>query len=277
MVACGVEHAKPGAIAQPEHAHFWTGEALLDDDRRPCVAKASLVEARGERTFSIARRVADDHSLAQREPIGFDHACTAELRDEGAQSASVTGAAGRPSRCRDPGFVHEPFGERLRRLDACRGGRRAEDGDAAAQAGIGDTCRGGGIGTDDDEVRMLLDCERGHRSCVGHLDTHVLGDGGGTAVARSTDDIDAVILRARPGQRMFPAAATDDEHPRHADHSHSMVEGGLLEMSYTTRLTAGTSLTMRRLMTPRTSYGTLAQSAVIPSSLSTMRTATTFA
>ncbi len=36
-------------------------------------------------------------------------------------------------------------------------------------------------------------------------------------------------------------------------HSHSIVAGGLLLMSYTTRLTPGTSLTIRELILPRTS------------------------
>ena len=56
-----------------------------------------------------------------------------------------------------------------------------------------------------------------------------------------------------------------------------MVAGGLLLMSYTTRLTPGTSFTMRLEILPRTSYGSLAQSAVIPSSDVTARIATTFA
>src|SRR6476619_8284576 len=60
-------------------------------------------------------------------------------------------------------------------------------------------------------------------------------------------------------------------------HSHSMVAGGFELMSYTTRLTPGTSLTMRYEILPRTSYGSLAQSAVIPSSDVTARMATTLA
>src|SRR6478735_12224608 len=60
-------------------------------------------------------------------------------------------------------------------------------------------------------------------------------------------------------------------------YSHSIVAGGFDEMSYTTRLTPGTSLTMRDEILPRTSYGSFAQSAVIPSSLVTARMATTFA
>ena len=60
-------------------------------------------------------------------------------------------------------------------------------------------------------------------------------------------------------------------------YSHSIVAGGFDEMSYTTRLTPGTSLTMRLLILPSTSYGSFAQSAVIPSSDVTARIATTFA
>ena len=60
-------------------------------------------------------------------------------------------------------------------------------------------------------------------------------------------------------------------------YSHSMVPGGFDVMSNTTRLTPLTSLTIRLLMRPSTSYGTRAQSAVIASSLVTTRIATTFA
>jgi hypothetical protein len=61
------------------------------------------------------------------------------------------------------------------------------------------------------------------------------------------------------------------------DHSHSMVAGGLLLMSYTTRLTPGTSFTIREEILPSTSYGSFAQSAVIPSSDVTALMATTLA
>jgi len=75
-------------------------------------------------------------------------------------------------------------------------------------------------------------------------------------------------------QRVFPRSGPCDV-PRRLSYSHSIVEGGFDEMSYTTRLTPGTSLTIRLLMAPRTSYGSFAQSAVIPSSLWTARIATT--
>src|SRR4051812_48785290 len=57
-------------------------------------------------------------------------------------------------------------------------------------------------------------------------------------------------------------------------YSHSIVPGGLLVTSSTTRFTAGTSLVMRVEIRASTSYGIRAQSAVIASSLVTGRSTT---
>ncbi len=56
-------------------------------------------------------------------------------------------------------------------------------------------------------------------------------------------------------------------------HSHSIVDGGLELMSYTTRLIPFTSFTIRDDIAASRSCGSLAQSAVIPSLLSTARSA----
>src|SRR5882672_4408569 len=82
----------------------------------------------------------------------------------------------------------------------------------------------------------------------------------------------ASLARQQSGDRRLPPRRW-----RLEPYSHSMVPGGLLVMSKTTRLTPLTSLTIRLLIRARTSYGTRAQSAVIASSLVTTRTATTFA
>src|SRR5579859_1267264 len=57
-------------------------------------------------------------------------------------------------------------------------------------------------------------------------------------------------------------------------YSHSMVAGGLLVMSRTTRFTSGTSLVTRVEMRASTSAGSRAQSAVMASSLVTGRSTT---
>jgi len=59
-------------------------------------------------------------------------------------------------------------------------------------------------------------------------------------------------------------------------YSHSIVLGGFELISSTTRLQPSTSLIIRLDMLRSTSYGTRAQSAVMASTLSTMRNATTF-
>jgi hypothetical protein len=56
-------------------------------------------------------------------------------------------------------------------------------------------------------------------------------------------------------------------------HSHSMVAGGLLVISYTTRFTPGTSFTIRLLIRASTESGRRAQSAVMKSSVVTARSA----
>ena len=60
------------------------------------------------------------------------------------------------------------------------------------------------------------------------------------------------------------------------DHSHSIVPGGLLVMSYATRFTPGTSRTMRDAIVSSRSGGRRAQSAVMASSDVTARTITGF-
>ena len=57
-------------------------------------------------------------------------------------------------------------------------------------------------------------------------------------------------------------------------YSHSIVAGGLLEMSYTTRLTPLTSLIIRVEIRASNSWGKWLQSAVMKSSVLTERTAT---
>ena len=66
---------------------------------------------------------------------------------------------------------------------------------------------------------------------------------------------------ALAGTRCSPHLATH--------HSHSMVAGGFEEMSYATRLIPGTSLITLDEILARMSYGILAQSAVMASSLVT--------
>jgi hypothetical protein len=96
--------------------------------------------------------------------------------------------------------------------------------------------------------------------------------GSGEGAARSSAMTDTLASRRKPAHHSMVRGSGSP-----TCHSHSIVAGGLLLMSYTTRLTLGTSLTMRDEILARTSYGSFAQSAVIPSSDVTARMATTLA
>ena len=63
---------------------------------------------------------------------------------------------------------------------------------------------------------------------------------------------------------------------QNSDYSHSIVAGGLPEMSYTTRLMPRTSLMIRLLTLPSRLCGSSAQCAVMKSCVCTARSATTY-
>ncbi len=113
-----------------------------------------------------------------------------------------------------------------------------------------------------------------HRTIAAELLTAVFparpgatGAGGGsqstTDRVTSPQDTGAEVVRVQS-----PLARRSSEL---VAHSHSMVPGGLLVTSSTTRLTSVTSLVMRVEILASTSYGTRVQSAVIASSEDTGR------
>ena len=79
----------------------------------------------------------------------------------------------------------------------------------------------------------------------------------------------------RPGRKARQQQRQYQQYPFHIFYSHSMVAGGLELMSYTTRLTPRTRLIISLLTRAMKSYGRWLQSAVMPSTLSTARSATT--
>ncbi len=88
------------------------------------------------------------------------------------------------------------------------------------------------------------------------------------------------IIRARTPELRAGAENSSGGEVRRADslapihHSHSIVAGGLLVRSSTTRVTSRTSLVILVLMRSNTSYGSRPQSAVMASSLVTGRSTT---
>ena len=273
VVARGGEDPHRRAVAEREDAHLAAAHPLLDDHPGARVAEAALEEAGVDGGARLGGVVAHRHPLAEGEAVRLDDA-GAELGGEPVERLAILDAPRTPARGGDAGRVRELLGELLRRLHPPRGAGGAEHRDAALGAAVGEPGGDRRVGADDDEVDGALGREPEDPGDVVRGDCDVLGDRRGAAVAGSADELDARMPCASPRERVLPRPGAGDEDPRH---SHSMVDGGLLLMSYTTRFTPWTSLTMRREIAPRTSYGTFAQSAVIPSSLVTMRIATTFA
>ena len=94
-------------------------------------------------------------------------------------------------------------------------------------------------------------------------------------VGREKSQIPDTVAPAKRGEVDRPVAPAHGRvTPVRPRHSHSIVPGGLLVMSSTTRLTSGTSLVIRVEIRVSTSYGSRDQSAVIASSLETGRSTT---
>src|SRR6185436_7057886 len=86
--------------------------------------------------------------------------------------------------------------------------------------------------------------------------------------------VEQLLDPARPVEQRILGMQMEMYEVRH--YSHSMVDGGFELMSNTTRLIPLTSLTMRDEIDASSSCGSRAQSAVIPSLLSTARIATVY-
>src|SRR5579864_152396 len=168
--------------------------------------------------------------------------------------------------------LHELLGVRFARLQARAIAIRTEHCHAVAAQRLAYPGRKRSLRTDDGEPdRLGLGALR-QRSPGRRRDVRpVRSEQSSSGIAGSGEDVGHLArLLELPSQRVLARTGPD-----HEDfHSHSIVAGGLVVMSYTTLLTSGTSLTMRVEMRSSSSCGSLDQSAVMPSSLDTARMAT---
>ena len=109
----------------------------------------------------------------------------------------------------------------------------------------------------------------------GHCPEHVpvVGDGHGLH-AEADALVDQLVEATGPVEEAAVLGVqVEVDEVRLSAHSHSIVDGGLLLTSYTTRLMPRTSFTIRLDIRATRSYGRRTQSAVMPSSDSTARRA----
>ncbi len=294
--ARGTTH--PAPVAEAEHREFLPGQPFLDDHRAAGRTERAAFEQCLDGCVGLGDRAADEDALAERQPIRLDRHLTAAFGGEGARRLGV--AEGAVGGRRDAGFQHQLFGERLAALDPTGRAVRPEHRHSPSTQHIAHAGVDGRLRTQHSEINFFRPCQLQQRSRVIGLHRDVARESGGAGVAGRHQELAAERrLAALPGQRVLSRPSSNDEEPhgpsavaRQAPgvsvetgrgcalpsrYSHSMVPGGLLVMSKTTRLTPGTSLTIRFEIRASTSCGSRAQSAVMASSDVTTRTATTLA
>src|SRR6266851_1420635 len=156
--------------------------------------------------------LADDDALAGRESVGLDdHGQTLCSNIGGIEGVFVKGGVARG------GYavaLEEIFGVRLRPFQARRGAGGAEASAAFRGEAIDDAGDQRTFGTDDGESDIFArrECEQGVDIVCGNGDIADLGLERGARVARSDEHfMNARRLSALPSQRVFAAAAADDQ------------------------------------------------------------------
>ena len=210
------------AVGDGEERELLALHELLHQHLAPRRAETVVLEHRVDGGVGVGDRLAHDHSLTRREPRRLDHHRRAEVA-RGALRRRRVDAANR-ARGRHSRLAHERLRERLRRLDARRAARGPEHRDAGGAQRVREPCRERRLGTDHDELRLLL-----HRQCddprnVVRAHRHAAAERRQPRISGRGDDLDRwLVLRQLPGERVLAPAASDDQNP----HASVMREGRL--------------------------------------------------
>ena len=180
------------AVAEREERDLATDEKLLDDDTPPESPRSG--QGGGELLLALA----DEDALSRRQPVGLDHARCSRL------SELISG--------RHPGGLQDLLGEGLRALDAGCSGARSEDRRPGDSELVGEPGHERCLGADHDEVDRKAPGEAQQRLAVVCLDGVTGSERGNAGI--SGGGVQLVEVRAAgdpPGERVFAAAAADDE------------------------------------------------------------------
>ena len=192
VVARGREQQSVGPVADSEQRHLRAFEELLDEHR------AAEAARRLEAGAKLLVGPTDHDALSLREAVGLQDA-------GGARRVEQRGG-------RDAGRLHHLLREPLRALDACSGGRRAEDRDTGVAKCIGDAGDERRLGPDDHELGIERPCEPEQPVAVVVRDGMAGGERRDARVAGG-----GVQLRQRggrrepPRERMLATARADEE------------------------------------------------------------------
>ncbi len=194
-----------------DEADFFAGQKFLDDYGLTGAAETAAEHAGGGFDGRLVG-LADDDALAGREPVGLDDHGQA-LRPD---IVGIEGLFGKGGVARGGYAValQEVLGVRLRPFQARRGAGGAEASAASRGETIGDACDQRTFGADDGESDVLArgECKQGVDIVGGDGNVADLGLERRARISwRDEYLIHARRLRALPGQRVFAAAAADDQ------------------------------------------------------------------
>ena len=213
MPTRGGERERGDAVADRQHRQLVAGEELLDQHR--LLAEAALDEHRLQRGPGLRLVGRDHHALARRQAVGLDHRRVAV---HGGQSVRH-GLDDRVVGGRDAGRPHDLLGERLRALQAGRGGRRAEAGQPRAGARVGQARHQRGLRAGDHQLHAGVGGGGGEP-----LDVRRVGAGQHHGVARDAGVAGRAQqlrrlrgARQRPHDRVLAPPGADDQDPHGSD------------------------------------------------------------
>ncbi len=198
------------AVGHDDEARFLAGHELLDDDAVPGVAQLAAREHHVHRGVRFGGVHRDHDALACGQPVGLDHDRRALLVDVGVRGRGL--GEGLVERGRDAVAHHEALGEILGGLELGGGLARAEDAQPGMQEGVDHAGRERPLRPHHGEVDFLLQGKGDQLGNPRDIDVvePVLARGAGIA-RRDIDAGDARRLDQLPRQRVFAAAAADNE------------------------------------------------------------------
>ena len=160
-----------------------------------------------QRGIGLLHRLRDDHTLAGRQPVVFQH-CRQRTRGHVVARLLIRGEGTEPRR-RDTVFGHQLLGELLRRLDARGRLRRAEDPQSRRTETVDDTRRQRRFGAYDRQRHVVRQRKIAQSLHLRLADRDALGLRRDARIARrAIDRVDPSAARQRIDNGMFAASAT---------------------------------------------------------------------
>jgi hypothetical protein len=187
------ERERPRAVGDREQRHLLALQQLFDEDipSEPCGS--------AERVVELLLRVADEHALAGRQPVGLHDARRSRDREA--------------PRGRHGGRLEHVLREGLRALDARRSEGGAERRDPTVPKRVDEPDDKRSLGADDDEVDPELTAEREQAFAILGAHRVALAEGRDPRVARGgVQLVDRRAPAELPGECVLAAAGPDDQH-----------------------------------------------------------------